>query len=197
MCITPNEINTMEKHIAKAKGNIVTFGLGLGYFAYMASMKNDVKNVTIVEKDKDIISLYNQYIFPFFPYKNKIHIVEEDAIKYIEKNQLSEFDYAFFDLWHNAEDGLPLYLKIKSLDIKTNAGYWIEESLICMYRRCLLTVIYESLNGYSDDDYRKARNPIEKVINEIYFKTKKYHFESYDEITKFVSKENILKLISR
>ena len=195
MCITPNEIETMKPHVEKAKGNVITFGLGLGYYAYMASLKNEVKSVTIIEKDDVIINLFSHYILPNFSNKNKIKIIKEDAIKYIKDTRLEGYDYAFFDLWHNAEDGLPLYLEINKLKIIPPTSFWIEESLIAMYRRCLLTVIEESLMGYGDDDYRRSKNAIEKVINEIYFKTKNISFSSYQEIHKFLSKENILKLI--
>ena len=58
MSITPNEINTMKQPINNAKGNVLTFGLGLGYFAYMCSLKDDVKSVTIVEKDERVIKLF-------------------------------------------------------------------------------------------------------------------------------------------
>ena len=197
MCITPNEINTMLPHINKAKGNIVVFGLGLGYFAYMVSLKKEVKSITIIEKDKDIINLFNDNLFSYFPHQDKIKIINADAFKFIEKDFLSSYDYAFFDLWHNAEDGLPLYLKIKSLPIVPPSSYWIEESMICLYRRCLLTVIEESLNGYGDDDYRRSKNDIERVINDIYFKTKTKRFNNFEEINKFLSKESILELISK
>lgn len=39
MSITSNEILTMEKPIADAKGNILTLGCGMGYYAYMVSEK--------------------------------------------------------------------------------------------------------------------------------------------------------------
>ena len=197
MCITPNEIETMAPHILKAKGNVITFGLGLGYYAYKVAEKKEVRSVTIIERDKEIISLFKKYLLPLFPHKDKITIIEEDAFNYIKKDGLRDYDYAFFDLWHNAEDGLPMYLKIKELKIIPPTGYWIEESLICMYRRCLLTVIEESLAGYSDDDYRRNRNAIEGVINKIYFLTKNMRFESFDEIYRFLSKDNILKMIAK
>ena len=195
MCITPNEIETMKPHVDKAKGSIITFGLGLGYYAYMASLKDNVKSVTIIEKDENIINLFNEHLLPFFPYKDKIKIINKDALSYIKDTKLRDYDYAFFDLWHNAEDGLPLYLKIKELDIIPPTSFWIEESLIAMYRRCLLTVIEESLIGYSDDSYRKAKNDTEIVINNIYFKTKNHRFNSFDDLYRFLSKENILRLI--
>ena len=60
MLITPNEIETMKKSISEATGNVLTYGLGLGYYAYMVSMKENVESVTIVEKDKEIIDLFKK-----------------------------------------------------------------------------------------------------------------------------------------
>ena len=197
MCITPNEINTMKHSINKAHDNVITFGLGLGYYAYMVSLKKEVTTITIVERDEEIINLFNECILPHFEFKNKIRIIKEDAIEYIKETKLANYDYAFFDLWHNAEDGLPLYLQIKKLEIIPPQDYWIEESLICMYRRCVLTVFEESLYEYSDDAYRKAKNSIDKIINELYFKTKNIRFKSYEEIHNFISKNNLLKLMQK
>ncbi|HZW50214.1 MAG TPA: hypothetical protein VFF80_08835, partial [Bacillota bacterium] len=49
MTITPNEIETMQPVIDAAKGKVITFGLGLGYFPYMISEKLEVTSVTVVE----------------------------------------------------------------------------------------------------------------------------------------------------
>lgn len=197
MCITPNEINTMKPHLDKAKGQVVTFGLGLGYFAFMASNKKEVQKVTIIEKDESVINLFKINLLPLFTNKNKIEIINIDAFDFIKKDKLANFDYAFFDLWHNAEDGLPLYIKIKEMNIECPMGYWIEESLIAMYRRCLLTVIEESLQGYTDDDYRRSKNAVDKIINQIYFKTKHLKINTYKEIYSLLSKDSINKLIAK
>ena len=196
MCITPNEINTMKPYIAKAHGDVITFGLGLGYYAYMVSLKDNVKSVTIIERDDNIINLFSTYLLPHFKYKDKIHIIKDDVFKYIEAGNLTKYDYAFYDLWHNPNDGIKMYLKIKEIN-NIEAGYWIEESLICMTRRILLTIIEESLLGYSDDKYRKTTNDIDYAINYLYFKTKNLSFNKYEDIYRFLRKDNILKLINK
>ena len=111
MSVTPNEIETMEASINQVKGDVVVFGLGLGYFAFMASLKDDVKHITIIENDKNVISLFNKHIYPKFPNKEKIETRCMDALDYI-KEPLKE-DYAFVDLWHDPFDGLKLFLKFK------------------------------------------------------------------------------------
>ena len=73
--------------------------------------------------------------------------------------------------------------------------YWLEESMIALYRRCILTVYEESLQGYKEKDYLKSRNDIDKVINSIYFKTKNITINSYDDIYKLLKKESILRFL--
>lgn len=197
MCITPNEINTMKPHIESATGNVLVFGLGLGYYIYMASLKDDVKDIYVVELDQNIIDIFNSIILPFFEKKDKIHIIHGDAKEYI-KNMNKPFNTVFIDLWHNAEDGLPLYLYFKGFEKKypnSKFQYWLEESIIALYRRYLLTIFEESLNGYSDKDYQRAKNEEDKLINSLYFKTKNITINKYDDIYKLLSKESILRLI--
>lgn len=130
MLITPNEIETMEKPINEATGNVLTYGLGLGYYAYMVSMKEDVKTVTIIEKDKEIIELFNKYILPQFKYKDKIKIINMDAFEYFIKDIY--YDFVFVDIWHDPSDGIDLYLKFKSLEKKNiKYSYWIEDTIKC------------------------------------------------------------------
>ena len=134
---------------------------------------------------------------PLFPHRGKIKVIKGDAIQYLQNNR-AHFDYVFADLWHNPEDGLPIYSKIKSIEKKykgTKFQYWLETSLIAMLRRCLLTVYEESLQNYTDKDYQKASNDIDKVINTLYFKTKNITISSYDDIYRLLTNESILRLL--
>ena len=74
MSLNPNEIETMKPYIEKAKGNVLVLGLGMGYVPFMMALKPEVKSITIVEKDPDIISLFNTLIYPNFKNKEKIKI---------------------------------------------------------------------------------------------------------------------------
>lgn len=135
MMITPNEIQTMQPGIAAAHGKVATFGLGLGYYAFMVSEKSQVDSVTIVEKEPQIIELFSQVILPQFPQREKIRIVCQDAFVYAEQNlKMEAYDYVYVDLWHDVSDGMELYKHMKKLakDVKDTAfGYWIEPTLQC------------------------------------------------------------------
>lgn len=133
MSITPNEISTMQDVIDEVKGNVATIGLGLGYFAYMVTNKEDVISITIIERDQSVIKLFSETILPQFKHPEKVKIIEEDAFSFLENNMNElTFDYLFCDIWHDVGDGLELYLKLKPFEVRypnTKFDYWIEKTI--------------------------------------------------------------------
>ncbi|MCR5003249.1 MAG: hypothetical protein K5984_02675 [Bacteroidales bacterium] len=133
MAVKPSEIESMKDPINSVSGKVITFGLGLGYFTYMASIKPDVESITVIERDQDAITLFTRYILPQFGNKDKVRIIKEDAFGYIDKMSEENYGYAFVDLWHDTSDGLPIYEKMKEMESKapgTKFLYWVENSLI-------------------------------------------------------------------
>lgn len=134
MSITPNEINTMKKDIDDSFGKVLAYGLGLGYFPFMVSLKENVQSVTIIEKNKEIIKLFMENILPQFPNKDKIRIIEDDAFIFAQNIKNKEYDFIFVDLWHDVSDGLEMYLKMKEYEkfsIDSEFRYWIEKTIKC------------------------------------------------------------------
>ena len=135
MLITPNEINTMRAPISGAHGKVLTYGLGLGYFAYMVSEKESVSSVTIVERDQNAISLFRDIILPQMPRKDKINIICDDAFYFAETRLAdSDFDFVFADIWHDPSDGVPAYNRLKATEKylpSADFSYWIEKTLKC------------------------------------------------------------------
>ena len=64
MTLTPVDLDTCDEAIEAARGKVVTFGLGLGYYAYMVARKDEVESITVVEKSADVIRLFERYILP-------------------------------------------------------------------------------------------------------------------------------------
>lgn len=133
MTVTPNEIETMINPLQNAHGKILTLGLGLGYFQYMASLKSNVSEIYIVDSNQDIIELFKKYILPQFENAPKIKIIHQDAFKFM-KNDFKNysFNYVFADLWHDVSDGVEMYLKLKEFEkFSPNIiyDYWIEKSI--------------------------------------------------------------------
>ena len=134
MTLMPNETVTTDPAVEKAHGKVLTYGLGLGYFAYMASNKKEVESVAIVELSDNVISLFEECILPQFPNKEKIKIVKANAVEFAEKGGAAEFDFVFADIWHDVGDGRELYLKFKELEkMAPNAeyAYWLENTIKC------------------------------------------------------------------
>ena len=132
MSVTPNEINTMNKPIENANGRVLTFGLGLGYFIYMCSLKDTVDKITVVEIDKDVITLFKKYILPKFEHKDKIEIINMDAYEYINSINDDDYNYIFIDIYHDASDGLLTYNKFKKSVSKfknTLVDFWIMDTI--------------------------------------------------------------------
>ncbi len=151
MTLTPVDLDTCEEAIEKAHGKVITFGLGLGYYAYMVSMKPSVKSITVVEKSPDVIDLFKQEILAQFENSDKLKIINADAFEYAEKHMPKEgFDYAFVDTWRDASDGLPMYERMKKLEHlspNTEFSYWIERFILSRKRSLRIGNILEGFES--------------------------------------------------
>ena len=196
MSIIPHEIKTMREPIKNAHGNVLVLGLGLGYYLYHISQKESVKEIDVIEIDENVISIFKKYLFNKFSHKAKINIIHADAIKYLKENT-KHYDYVFADIWHNVGDGEMLYLKLKPFESKyrdTKFDYWIETSLLAMLRRQTLTVFSEQLNGSEEEDYLKARNENDEIINRIYFYLKSTEINSFDALHNILTEPSLKEM---
>ena len=134
MTLLPNEINSQKKYIGEAFGNVLCYGLGLGYYAFMTALKKEVASVTVVDIDEAVIGLFESVILPQFPaaVREKIKIICADAFEFAKNLSDGEFDYIYADIWRDCGDGAPLYKKFKELERfspSSKFGYWIEDSI--------------------------------------------------------------------
>ena len=63
MSLVMSEIESMEEPLRLARGKVITYGLGLGYYAFMAAQKETVDSVTIVEMNPSIIKIFIESCF--------------------------------------------------------------------------------------------------------------------------------------
>lgn len=188
MSVTPHEINTMKEPIKQAHGHVITLGLGLGYFAFMASNKEDVSKVTIIEMNERIIDIFQKQILPLFPHKEKIEIIHGDAYSFLDSS--FEGDFLFADLWHMPEDGLPMYVKLLPYEEKhpsTTFSYWIEKSMLALLRRAIMILIDEEMLESIDENYLHEYSFSDHLINQIHFILKKKEISSLEDIRKLLS----------
>ena len=181
MTLLPNEIESMRLDIDKVSGNVVTFGLGLGCFAYMASLKDEVKSLTIVDKSDEVIDLFKTYILPQFKTKDKIKIVNMDAYEFVKKEMKdTHFDYAFVDIWHDISDGVDMYLEFKKIEHyapNTKFLYWIEDLILSYLRGYIFDGILNEMVVEGSGEFLGPLN--ESTINTV------------EDITKILEDNNI------
>ena len=167
MTLTPVDLDTSEYAIERARGRVVTFGLGLGYFAYMAARRPDVKSVTVVEKSSEVIALFSEVILPQIECKDKIRIVNADAFEYAEKVMPSEgFDFAFVDTWRDASDGVPMYERMKPLEKlspTTEFSYWIDGFI----RSRIRSMRFEEMYSLVKENKEGAPKSFSEIISEL------------------------------
>lgn len=168
MTLTPVDLDTSIEAIQAATGRVVTFGLGLGYYAYMVSEKEEVESITVIEKSPDVIRLFSKYILPQFPHKQKVKIVEADAFEYAEKRMAKEkFDIAFVDTWRDASDGAPMYKRMKDLEHlspNTKFLYWIENFLISRLRAQNLEKMYNDVDSGKVISYEEFISNLQNIL---------------------------------
>lgn len=183
MSITPHEINTMEEGIKNAKGNVVTLGLGLGYFAFMVSNKEDVKHVKIIETNEKVIDIFKKDILPSFPNKEKIEIIKQDAFVFLSSS--FEENYLYADLWHMPEDALPIYTKILQFEEthpNTKFEYWIEKSILALIRRSIIVLLDEEMYESVDANYMQESTLSDHLINQIHFILKNKEIKNIQDV---------------
>ena len=140
MTLMPNETVTTLPAVGRAHGRVLTYGLGLGYFAYMCSLRDEVESVTVVERSEEATELFRTVILPQFPHPDRVNIVIADAVEFAEKEAPTQgYDFIFADIWHDVGDGRELYRKFKSFEglypPDTEFAYWLEDTILCYEAR--------------------------------------------------------------
>lgn len=147
MSVRNNEINTFNSFINEAKGKVLLMGCGLGYLAYMLSLKDEVDEITIIELNPEIKMMFERYLKPQM--NNKINIFQGDALKFLATENISMYQYCNVDIWRGLPDMFSIYLKCLLLEQRspnTKFYYWLEESLHISMETVWLILMKESLD---------------------------------------------------
>lgn len=168
MMAVPSESSTNDPYALKAKGNVVTFGLGIGYFTYMALLNKNVKSITVIEKSKEVIRLFNT-IKDQFINNEKIKIVNGDAFDYFNKDYLDNFDYIYVDIWRSSDDGRAIIEKLlEQYNPPLNTcDFWIEKSCLNVIRTLIYLYYDETINQKTNKTTKEYVSLMNKV--RIYF----------------------------
>lgn len=173
-----SEINSMNNGVSSGTGNCLTFGLGLGFIVYLWLLKKDVKSVTIVEKNPEIIDLFKKFIQPQFKIDKPIHIIEGDVFDYYNEEFLSKFDYTYVDIWESNDDGLKHYIRLCETNIfRDNIDYWIEDTILHDIQNILFVLleiyfrknssVSEFISGLDDEDLKIVAKKANRYIKSL------------------------------
>jgi len=106
MSNTPMELKTNQEFIDKANGDVLIAGLGLGLVLLAIQDKQNIKTITVIEKEQEIIDL----VKPQLPLNDKVMIIKADIFNWTTDKK---FDTIYFDIWNNiCGDNYPEMVKL-------------------------------------------------------------------------------------
>lgn len=124
MSNTQLEHRTNRRVINRMEGDVLVTGLGLGSIITPITSRSNVKSLTIVEKNKDVISL----VAPYYSQDSKVRIVEGDAFSYIPDQK---YDFMYHDIWPSL-NGNEEEMKVLGERYQTYAKvqeFWMREEM--------------------------------------------------------------------
>jgi hypothetical protein len=186
MLDVPSEAQTIDPLAQKAQGNVVAFGLGIGYYIFMALKNPNVESITVIEKNPLVIQLFKTYILPQFHAVIPIKIIEADALEWFNEEKLKAFDTIFVDVYQSLDDGLEwMETLLSKYNPTQTCDFWIESSITSILPS--LWVLYFDLTlkkkriHHVDASYRRVLEKMDVYINAL-----DGNFETVDEIKSFI-----------
>lgn len=160
--LSPSKIKLTQPYIDNAKGNVIVLGVKLGYFPYMAHLKDNVNKVTVVYDRNNELEFFKNEIVPQFDYPQKIETVLADPLEYMKELNDGDYDYCFVEryvLWSDIQEYVHLinathHLKNLQVDV------YMEENILRKLKSKEVLSMYMKANvssmpipTYPDDRY--------------------------------------------
>lgn len=203
MSVTPNEVYTVQPAIDNAKGKVLTLGCGMGYFVYMASLKEEVESITIIELEQDVIDLFENSILPQFENKDKITVIKADAIEFMKDINDGEYDYCFADIWIGI-DHIEPYFAVKEGCRhlrKTKVDYWMEDAFATLLTYNVWNEIIKSFSKINNLEVSNPNpDPSETDLRKeafIHRLLKNVEISKPEDVDYYLTPKNIIKLINK
>ena len=125
MSDTNMEKNTNREFCSKAHGDIIIGGLGIGMIIMAIQDKPEVKSITVIEKNQEVIDLVASQL----DFNEKVNIICADVFEWKPERGV-KYDMAYMDIWNWINEGVykkemqPLKRKyarfLRSKDINPN-----------------------------------------------------------------------------
>lgn len=130
MSDTPAEVRDHIYAIKAAHDYVLVTGLGLGMVAAAMLAQTKVRQVTVVEQQREVIELVEPHLLRRFG-PNRVRVVHADAYVWTPEPG-AKFDYAWHDVWPEiSSDNLPEFARMRRhyqrrMTTKDSQGCWCE-----------------------------------------------------------------------
>lgn len=127
MSLSPVETESLAPHVARMRGHVVIAGLGMGLALYNALLRPDVRRVTVLEREPEVISLFETITGAVRHGPGRFAIEEVDAREWRSPEAV---DYLYADIWDRIgapEAASDTRIMCRNLRPKS-AGYWSMEA---------------------------------------------------------------------
>lgn len=192
-----SEIQSMGDGITKGRGRCLTLGLGLGVLPYLWLLKDEVASVTIVERNPDVIAVFEKYIRPQFNTLKPITVISGDAFDYYNEAWLAGFDYVYVDFWESTGDGLTAYMKLMETKLRpSHVDFWVETSILQDVKHLLASYLMTLYRGGSIYEFIAGQEAEMKVIAKKmnrYFKQREDVIATEAELLSLIHDREILR----
>jgi len=201
------EKTTMQEAVDRAFGKVLVVGLGIGFYPFNILMKEEVKKVTIIERNPDIISLFKKNILPQFSRKDDVEIIQGDALDLLSNDFLKNYDFTFIDIWRNDDDGVKILssvFKCLNFSEELNVDFWIEEAILEQVKDVLKSYLMRLYGGTLEKDLASMRKKSKEIDTFIsmekiheYFINKNLKIGNRKQLISFVNDKTILRGLLR
>ena len=102
MSLAPMEVLSQRYGVKRSKGNVLVGGLGMGWLTMRVLDRKKVKNVLVIEKDKDIAKTFGPWLKK--KYKGRLKIITGDFWENLDSRDPKEFDSILVDIWQTPQE---------------------------------------------------------------------------------------------
>jgi hypothetical protein len=129
MSLMPVEVESLGLAAECARGEVVLFGLGLGWLAALCAIRPEVERVTVVENDRPLIAFHRELaLFERLPggVGGKVRVVEGDALEWRPDRSV---DFLQIDIWQplvsegRVDQVLPMHANVAARSVH----FWGQE----------------------------------------------------------------------
>ncbi len=142
MSLSPFEIESQELACRHAHGHTVVMGLGMGWTTANIALQPAVQRVTVVERDRDVLELFDRCrVLAGLPASaaDKVELVAADALEWRPAPGMPPVDFLFADIWLGIAEPrtLPDVQRMQSHLQAREVYFWGQELVLGVQARAL------------------------------------------------------------